>query len=179
MAQHRHLVRHGEGLVLVVGDQDARGAGAPEHVVHLGAHAGPEAGVEGGERLVEQHDLGVRGQRPGQRHTLLLAAGELVRITPAQACQTDHVEELLHPHPPLRSAAQAEGDVATDRKVREQRTLLGHVADTTVLARHEHVATVVDDLRPQRDLAAVEALETGDRSAAASSSRCPRHRGWR
>jgi len=39
----------------------------------LGGH-----GVEGGARLVRQNDAGVLGQRPRQRHALLLTAGELV-----------------------------------------------------------------------------------------------------
>ena len=39
----------------------------------LGGHR-----VEGGDRLVRQNDVGALGQRPRQRHALLLAAGELV-----------------------------------------------------------------------------------------------------
>ena len=46
---------------------------------HLGAHAGPERGIEVGERLVEQHERGLRRQRAPERDPLLLAAGELVR----------------------------------------------------------------------------------------------------
>ena len=78
VAQHGHLVGHGQGLVLVVGDQDRRRAGPAQHVVHLGAHAGAQAGVERGEGLVEQDDLGVGGQGAGQRNALLLATRELV-----------------------------------------------------------------------------------------------------
>ena len=45
--------------------------------------------------------------------------------------------------------------------MREERALLGHVADAAMLARHEDVATVVDHLGPELHLAAVEALEAG------------------
>ena len=36
-----------------------------------------DLGVEGPERLVEEEDPGLDGQRPGQGHPLALAAGEL------------------------------------------------------------------------------------------------------
>ena len=42
-------------------------------------------GVERRERLVEQDDLGLDGQRPGQGHPLLLAAGELVGVAAGPA----------------------------------------------------------------------------------------------
>ena len=162
MAQHGHLVRHGKGLVLVVGDEDGRGPGPAQHVVHLAAHAGAQAGVERGERLVEQDDLGIGGQGAGERHALLLAARELVGIAPVQSRQSDHLEQLEDPLAPVGAAPQPEGDVATDGEVREQRALLGHIADATVLARDEHVAAVVDQVLAELDLAAIEALEAGD-----------------
>ena len=40
----------------------------------------PQRRVEGGECLVQQHELGRGRQRPGQRHPLLLAAGKGVGI---------------------------------------------------------------------------------------------------
>ena len=45
----------------------------PHHVQHLA----DELGVERGGRLVEQHELRVHRQRPGDGDALLLAAGEL------------------------------------------------------------------------------------------------------
>ena len=37
-------------------------------------HAGGVAGVKAGDGLISQHDAGVLHKRPGNRHTLLLAA---------------------------------------------------------------------------------------------------------
>src|SRR6266536_4246065 len=52
-------------------------AGQPgHHVEHLADHLR----VERAGRLVEQHRLGLHGQRPGDRGTLLLAAGQLGRV---------------------------------------------------------------------------------------------------
>ncbi len=136
--------------------------GLAQHVVHLGAHAGAQAGVEGRERLVEEDDLGIGGQRPGQRHPLLLTARELMGVAPSQPGQPDHASSSMTLLAALRPAAQSEGDVAADREVREERALLGHVADAAVLARHEDVTPVVDHLGPELHLTAVEALEAGD-----------------
>ena len=65
---------------------------------HGAAGGHPQAGVEGGERLVEQHELGLAGQRPGQRDALLLAAGELVRAALGHGrVQRDHLQQLADP----------------------------------------------------------------------------------
>jgi hypothetical protein len=50
--------------------------------------------IEVGEGLVEQDQLGARRQRAGQRHALLLAAGELMRKLVALAVQADRGQQL-------------------------------------------------------------------------------------
>ena len=47
---------------------------------HLEAHLLAQIGVEIGQRLVEQQRLRLDDQRAGQRHALLLAAGQLAGI---------------------------------------------------------------------------------------------------
>ena len=84
-----------------MGDQHDRPGEVGEVRAQEGAHVDPGAGVERGHRLVEQQHLGLGGERPGQRHPLRLAAGELggpaagevgrgraARATPA-ACARD------------------------------------------------------------------------------------------
>ena len=92
------------------------------------------------ERLVEQQHVGPDDQRAGQRHALLLAAGQLAR----QA-----VAEMIEPHqaqaPPsifgadlrLRQLAhlEAEGDVLRHRHVRKQRIALEHHAGVALPRR--------------------------------------------
>ena len=51
-------------------------------------------GVEGRRRLVEEHDLRVHGQRPGDGHPLLLAAGQLGRVLVGLGADADPVEQL-------------------------------------------------------------------------------------
>ena len=65
---------------LVVGDVDGRVAVFVVQAAHLEAHLLAQVGVEVGQRLVEQQRLGLDDQRAGQRHALLLAAGQLARI---------------------------------------------------------------------------------------------------
>ena len=74
IADDGHLVGKRQRLVLVVGDQDRGRPRGTQDGVHIGPHGGPEVGVEGGERLVEQDDLGLDGEGAGEGHPLLLAA---------------------------------------------------------------------------------------------------------
>ena len=58
-----------------------------------------QAGVERGERLVEQHDLGIGGQRAGERDPLALTARQLVRVRAGAAGEADQLEALRRPRP--------------------------------------------------------------------------------
>ena len=80
LVHHADLVGHGEGLVLVVRHQHRGGAARLDDVAHLERQALAQVDVEVGERLVEQQQLGARRERARERHALLLAAGELVRV---------------------------------------------------------------------------------------------------
>ena len=63
-----HLVRH---------DHHRHAFGGQP--LHDGEHLTDQLRVQGRGRLVEQHELGVHGQRPGDRDALLLPAGQLGR----------------------------------------------------------------------------------------------------
>ena len=57
--------------VHLVGDDEHRHPGGGERPHHV-EDAGDELGVERGRRLVEQHQLGIERERPGNRDALLL-----------------------------------------------------------------------------------------------------------
>ena len=78
-------VADGQRLLLVVGDEQGGDADLGLDPADLVAQRGAHLGVERAERLVEQQHLGLHGQRPGERDTLLLAAGELVRVALGRA----------------------------------------------------------------------------------------------
>ena len=57
-------------------------------------HLADELGVEGRGRLVEEHQLGVHRQGPGDGHALLLAAGELRGVGRRLVAEADLLEQL-------------------------------------------------------------------------------------
>ena len=81
------LVSHGTALRLWTSLRAAAGGG---EVLHHLQHLTDQLGVQGRGRLVEEHELGVHRQGPGDRHPLLLAAGELGGVV---------VEAIPQPHP--------------------------------------------------------------------------------
>ena len=66
-------------LADVVGDEQHRQAPVADERVELLVERVAGHRVEGAERLVHQQDVGVLGERPGQRAALAHPAGQLVR----------------------------------------------------------------------------------------------------
>src|SRR5215472_2032552 len=77
---HHDFVRHGHGFDLVVGNVDGGGFEPLVQRLDLDAHLYPQLGIEIGQRLVEQKDLGIAHDSPAHGNALALAAGELARI---------------------------------------------------------------------------------------------------
>jgi hypothetical protein len=69
-------------------------------------HLAGELRVQGGGGLVKAEDVGLHGQRPGDGHPLLLAAGELVRVMVRPVLQT-HLGKQLPARPLDLGAALA------------------------------------------------------------------------
>ena len=158
---HRDAVRHGQRLLLVVGDEDEGDAGLVLQALQLDLHFLAQLVVERRQRFVEQKHLGLRRQRAGQRDALLLAAGNLAGAA---------VGELFHAHKPehlgharlglvLRTPEhlEAEADVLGHRHVREQRVGLEDGVDRPPVGRQ-----ACDLLAVQQDLTAGRVVEAGD-----------------
>ncbi len=150
LAQQRHAVAHAHGLLGVVGDDDAGRARLVQDGERLLAHFLAQARIEPGERLVHQEHARPWRNGAGERHALLLAAGEDMRVFARVMGKADAVEcgERLGAGLAPRQRAQAEGDVVADGEMGEEREVLEHEADAPLLRRHEAV-------RP-RDLLAVD-----------------------
>ena len=69
-------VGEGVGVDGVVGDEEADAVERGEVAAQVAADVAAGAGVEGGERLVEQQQAGLGGQGAGQGDALGLAAGQ-------------------------------------------------------------------------------------------------------
>ena len=89
-----HEVGQRHRLVLAVGDMDEGDAELALQPLQLGAHPEPQERVERRKRLVQQQDLRLGDQRAGQRHALLLAAGELRRQARRIGLHVDELEQL-------------------------------------------------------------------------------------
>ena len=116
--QDQQPVGEHERFERVVGDQQARPGEVGQMPPEFGLHVQPGLGVEGGQRLVEQQQRRLSGQRPGQRHPLGLAPGQLGGLTARQVVQAEPAE----PGPGGRSRrglAEAAGP-------RRERHVLGH-----------------------------------------------------
>ena len=161
VVHHRYLVAHEERLILVMRDEHCRRPGGAQDKPHVGPHLGPQAGVQVGERLVQQQHLRLGSKGTRQRHTLLLAAGELMRIARLEAAQADEGADLLQTSLPLAPPRQPEGDVLGHGQVREQSVVLEHHPHPPLLGRQGD-PRAGDKPAADLDRAAVGPLEAGD-----------------
>ncbi len=95
------------------------------------------ARVEGAERLVEEQDTGLDGERAGERHTLPLAARKLCRVAVGEAVELDEAQQLVDALGDLRlrpaSDLEAERDVLAHGHVLERGVVLEDEADAAIL----------------------------------------------
>ena len=150
VVHHADAVGHGKGFFLVVGHEHGGGAGfeldAADFVSQLHAHFG----VQCGQRLVEQQHTRVHGQRTGQGHALLLAAGHLLRVLFRLVGKSDQFQFLHGLAAAFRtvhaSDFKAEFHVLQRGHVREQRVGLEHHGHVTLVDGHAgHVLAADED----------------------------------
>ena len=159
--EHDDAVGQRHRLDLVVGDVDH---GGPERLVELGqfdAHLHAQQGVEVGQRLVEQENFRLAGQRPADGDALALAAGQLRRFAVHQLVKLqqrcDFVRALrLHC---LRGAGdrQRKRDIVAHREMRIERVGLEHHGDAPLGRVQPGDIGAVDEDRALGDL-----LQPGD-----------------
>ena len=148
---HRDPVAHGHRLHLVVGDVDG---GHPQLVLQqrdLGAHLDPELGVEVGEWLIHQENLGLAHDRSPHGDALPLAPGQVLWLAVQVRCQRQTVRGRLDPlldvgfglshHP------QREAHVVAHRHVRVEGVVLEDHRDIALL-RGQAVDHPVPDIEP-------------------------------
>src|SRR5690606_18315907 len=106
--------------------------------------------IERTERLVQQQESRLVGERARERDTLLLSARQLARSPVTEPAESHDVQQLLAASPPLLRRnlpdAQRELDVLRDGHVPEQRVVLEDEADAAFARRDiRHVAAVEQD----------------------------------
>ena len=127
----------------------------------LDAQLHAQRGVQVGQGLIEQEQLGPAHDGPPDRHPLALAARELLGIALQQGHQLQHLRCLLHP---LRNFsfgvtchAQTKRHVLLNRHVRVQRIALKHHG-RAALSR----AQIVDPHAVNEQVARADGLQTSD-----------------
>src|SRR5215213_8081569 len=118
LAREPHLVGH-----------DGHRHAVAREVAHDVQHLPDHLRVQRRGRLVEEHELGLHRQRPGDRHPLLLAAREVGGVRIGLLGDADALEQLLPARPCIRlreplHLGRREGHVLHDRLVREEVELL-------------------------------------------------------
>jgi hypothetical protein len=119
--------------------------------------------VERAQRLVEQHELGLRDERAREGDALLLPARNLMHAAPLEPREADEFDHVLRScarlglgDAPL-AIAQAEGDIVEYGEVGKQREILKHEADAAQVGRRfGGVASV------EKNAALFGSLEAGD-----------------
>lgn len=133
LAHDGETIGEGERFLLIVGDVDGGDRRCSAEPADLGAHVVPQFGVEVGEWFVEEEDVGLDGERAGERDALLLAAGELSGLALGVLVHLDEGEGFGGALAALGAGefalAQAELDVLEDGHVRPEGVGLEDHAD--------------------------------------------------
>ncbi len=137
----------------LVADDDHRHALVGE-LAHDIEHLGHHLGIQGRGRFVEQHQGRLHGERPGDRHPLLLAARQEIGEGVGLVAQVHALEQPARDLPRLGGALAEdfpgpERDVLQRREMRKQVERLEHHADVT--------PQVAQGRTPPRHLGALEA----------------------
>jgi len=112
-------------------------------------------------RFVEQHNLWVSSEGQSKRYSLLLATRELVGIALSQTVQSNKIEQFLDYSRGALLAGESEGDILSNREMREEIAFLGNVSNPSPLGR-DKVVSRIDNLVADENRSGVRSLETGD-----------------
>ena len=124
--EHADVAGESRGILEVVRHEQRRDLEPGEELLQLGPHVDLGVRVERRERLVEQQDLGVAGERAGERDALALAAREVAGPCVLEVPDPEAVEVLVG------GVAPRVLDVLADGQVREERVVLEDEPDAAL-----------------------------------------------
>ena len=173
VVEDHDAVGHAQRLGLVMGHikhGDAQGVG---QIGYLELHKFAQLFVQRAEGFVHQHQFRLEHEGAGQRHPLLLTAGELPRPPVAELPHLHHIQHILHPrlalglfHP---AHLQRETEVLGHRHVGEQGVVLKHHPDAAFMGRD-----VVDGLAVKKNPAVGDGLKARQHHQAGGLARAGR-----
>ncbi len=136
-------VGQGVGVDGVVGDEEPDAVEGGQVATQVPAHVAASAGIERGERFIEQEQARLGGQGAGQRHALSLAAGQGAGAVLGVVGQPDPLQPRRGLGTCLATGGapgpQTEGDVLERGEVVEQQVVLEHDGHRPPLGRHEDI----------------------------------------
>ena len=140
---------------MVMGDDDGGDAQFLLDALDLHLHLNAQLGVQVGQRLVQQQDMGPGHQSACQSHPLLLTAGKLSGVALVQPGQLHQGQDLRHPLRDFRLfqllQLQTEGHVLKHGHMGEQGIVLEENADVPLVGRDfRHVLPVHQDAALRR-----------------------------
>ena len=160
---HANLIRNGQCFFLVVCHIHRRNIEGLLQGADIPAQVHPQFGIQIGKRLIHQEHLGTDNQRPGQAHTLLLPAAQLMRHALCVFIQLHRRQDRRNPlayfggrHLLLN---QAKGHVIEHAQVRKHCIVLEHHADVPLVR-----AQMSDRISFDQNLPGVLLMKTGDGS---------------
>ena len=142
-------VAQSHGLGLVVGNVHEGGVDTAAQLDDLRAHLVTELGVQVGQRLVHQQNLGLTDDRTADGDTLTLAAGQGLGLTVEVLGDAQDLSGLVDLPVDLFLGnllqLQGESDVVPDRHVGVQSVALEYHGDIAVLGGYVVAALVADE----------------------------------
>ena len=138
LAHQGDAVSHEHCLLRIMGDDQRRNPRLLQHMQRIVAHLLAQPGIKAGKGLIEQQRRRAGGERTGQRHTLLLPAGELMRPSLATLAQAHTLQRLPHPGIALgaRQPLQAKAHILGHGEMGEKRVILKHKPHPPRLGQH-------------------------------------------
>ena len=160
---HGDAVGEFEGFFLVVGDVDGRHVEPGLKLGQLVSCGIPELCIQVAEGLIEEEDIGMDGEGPGEGDALLLSPTQFGDAAFFVSVEGHHAKGFGDPGRDfvfgMFSRAETEGDIFENRHMREERVVLKDHGGVSFFGRFMgHVAIV------EMDCSGVGYLEAGDHS---------------
>ena len=161
LGHDHHRVRHGQGLLLIVGHEHKGNAGGLLDLLQLLLHILAQLQIQGGQRLVQQQHLGLAHQSPGDGYPLLLPAGKAGDAAVLKAGEGNQGEHIPHLLLDFRFGhlllPQGEGHVLKHVQMGEQGIALEHGVHVALVGGH-----IVDVLPHEDNVPLIGALKPAD-----------------
>ena len=132
-------IAHGQGFFLIMGHVDEGDAEVFLKRLELQLHLLAQLQIQRPQRLIQKEQFRVVGEGSGDGNTLLLPAGELVRLPLSHLSELNQLQHGVHLFSDLRLAEpffdQTEGHVVEDVHVREKGVVLKDRVDVPLIRR--------------------------------------------